>query len=120
MKVEIGERGGFKLVRTTETIGEAELVLDLSVGGEVCEAPTRTSIVIAPNRHAEHPVGAFINHSCDPSCAVLGQHLVTLFELPAGTEITFVYTENEGPLASPFTCQDCGEMVVGPPAPCKR
>ena len=69
MKVEIGERGGFKLVRTTEKIGEGELVLDLSVGGEVCEPPTRTSIVIAPNGGRTHrasplsvafPVGTLI------------------------------------------------------------
>ncbi|MDB4278933.1 SET domain-containing protein-lysine N-methyltransferase [Deltaproteobacteria bacterium] len=119
MKVEIHDQGEFRLVRTTQPILEGGLVLDLSAS-VMGDYPTRTSIVVGLGKHAEHPIGSFVNHSCEPSCAVLGEFIIALDNLPVGTEVTFDYMENEGPLASPFTCHDCGKRVDGPPAPCRR
>ena len=119
MKVETHERGQFKLVRTTESIAEGDLVLDLS-DSSIRDTPTQTSIRIGHGRHAEHPVGQFVNHSCEPTCAVMGKYIVALAELPVGTEVTFNYTENEDALASPFSCLECGQTVRGSPAPCKK
>jgi hypothetical protein len=119
MKVEVHEQDGFKSVRTTETITEGGLVLDLSAS-VLGDYPTRTSIVIGLGKHAEHPIGSFVNHSCEPSCAVLGEFIIALDNLAVGTEVTFDYAENEGPLAAPFTCHACGKWVDGPPAPCRR
>jgi hypothetical protein len=116
--VEVYEKEGTKGVRTTAPVDEGEMVLDLS-SSNASDYPTRTSIVIGLGQHAEHPIGSFVNHSCDPSCVVMGQHLVALFNLPVGLEVTFDYTENEGPLASPFNCLDCGKLLTGPPAPCR-
>ena len=119
MKVEVHEQDGFRMVRTVEPIPEGGLVLDLS-DGVVHPTPSRTSIRVGPDMHTEHPIGAFVNHSCEPTCVVFQRAIIALVELPPGTEITFDYTESEGPLASPFTCIKCGERVSGAPAPCKK
>jgi hypothetical protein len=118
MRVEVHENDGFKLVRTMVPIHAGDVVMRLS-RARVRSTPTRTSICIGPYLHAEDPVGSFINHSCNPSCKVDGSEIVALFNLPAGMEVTFDYTENEGPLASPFTCLDCGKLLTGSPSPCK-
>jgi hypothetical protein len=119
MRIELHEQDGFKSIRTTELIAAGDLVLDLS-DGDVQPTPTRTSIRVGAQLHAEHAVGRFINHSCKPSCVVKGDRILALWDLPAGTEVTFDYSDNEGPLASPFACINCGEMMTGSPPPCRK
>lgn len=111
---------GFKLVRTTRDVHLGEVVLDLGQGGTVTPTPTRTSIRLSQSRHVEHPVGSCINHSCDPTCEIIGPYIISLRYLPKGTEVTFNYTlYEESPLANPFTCASCGLLLTGSPAPCK-
>ena len=119
MKVEVHELNGFKLIRTTEAIPAGEMVLDLS-DSRNSMFPTRTSIRVGFDQHAEHPLGRYVNHSCEPSCVVMGRHIVALTDLPPGTEVTFDYTENEGVLYSPFLCLKCGKQITGPPPPCQE
>lgn len=119
MKVEAHERDGFKLVRTTEPVSAGEVVLRMS-SLDIREVSTRTSIRVGPRQHVEDPVGAFINHSCSPTCKVDGLEIIALSNLPAGAEITFDYSANEGSLASPFTCLECGQLLHGAPAPCRK
>jgi hypothetical protein len=119
MKVETYEQDGFKLVRTLEPIAAGDMVMRLSLDG-ARSTPTRTSIRVGPGVHAEDLVGSCINHSCTPSCAVMGEYLVALFDLPAGAEVTFDYTENEEALAAPFICLECGVLVTGAPRPCQK
>ena len=120
MRVEVIEdNDGFKSVRTREPVAAGDLVMLLNVT-DVRTSPTRTSIRIGPRRHVEDEVGACVNHSCNPTCAVMGEHIVALVDMPAGTEVTFDYADNEeATLASPFTCLDCGAWVKGGPAPCR-
>ena len=113
------DESGFKLVRLTRALQKGEIAL-LLTDAEMVSTPTRTSIQVGPGRHAEHPTGACINHSCSPTCEILGPFVITLRDLPVGTEVTFDYTKNEGVLASPFTCHACGQDLTGEgPAPCK-
>ena len=43
--------------------------LILSLGEPTLDRPTRTSIH-TNNKHVEHPLGAYINHHCEPSSFV--------------------------------------------------
>lgn len=119
MRVEVHERDGFKLVRTTEPVAAGAVVLRLSML-DIRDVSTRTSIRVGPNQHVEDPVGSYVNHSCTPTCEVDGLDIVALYDLPRGAEVTFDYSENEGPLASPFTCLECGQLLHGAPAPCRN
>ena len=109
---------GFKSVRLTQALKKGEIALFLT-DAVMVSRPSRTSIRVGPGRHAEHPVGSCVNHSCTPTCEVLGPFLVALQDLPEGSEVTFDYSKNEDVLASPFTCHKCGmEVKGGEPAPC--
>ncbi len=90
-----------------DTATRGTTVLDLSNGTPV-SSPTRTSI-FAGGQHIEHREGAYVNHSCTPSCAVIGLELVALRDLAPGDAVTFNYLRSEvGELASPFCCFECG------------
>ena len=119
MDIEIYKKGEFWLVQTADSIVAGEVVLRLS-DSVFRDSPSRTSIRIGEGRHAEHPVGIFINHSCQPSCQVVGDEIVALSDLASGDEITFDYTANEETLASPFTCLECGKQLTGSPPPCRN
>jgi hypothetical protein len=119
MKVEIYETGGFKLVRAAQPIGAGEVVLRLS-NSTFLDSPSRESIRVGLGLHADHPVGQFVNHSCQPSCHVVVDEIRALSDLAAGDEITFDYTNNEEALASPFTCLECGKQLTGSPPPCRN
>ena len=83
--------------------------------GPLLDYPTRTSIQVGKNKHIEDKLGAFINHSCQPSAVVdwQGHALISLRDLMPGEEITFDYSQNETELASPFTCGCCGRKMLG-------
>lgn len=82
--------------------------------------PSRTSIRVQ-NLHVEDNVGRYINHSCQPSCKIDGFNIVALKDLQPNDEITFDYTTNEkSPLANPFTCLNCGQLITGHPPPCRQ
>ena len=76
-------------------------------------APTRTSIRVGPGLHAEDSEGKHVNHSCRPTAHVLRRTLVATRAIAPGEEITFDYLANEGALAAPFECGDCGVWLDG-------
>ena len=117
--VYIKEEGGSYGVYARGHIEAGEVALELSPSAPHLDKPTRTSIRVG-NRHVEDSVGAYINHSCDPSCLVAGRRIVAVRPIHQHEEITFNYLEHEGELASPFYCSVCCEEVTGRGGPpCK-
>jgi hypothetical protein len=85
----------------------------LYLNGEVVGLPTRTSIQIGEGKHIEDKIGAFINHSCYPSCKIEGHRVVAGKEISTSDQITFDYSQNETILASPFICSCCNKLISG-------
>lgn len=100
--------------------------LVLEFDGAVRPVPARFSVQVGLDEHV-HPdddaVAAqdrtrfqwrFLNHSCAPTCRVVGRRLVALRDLAAGEELTFDYNATEWSMAEPFTCAcgACGGSVV--------
>ena len=79
----------------------------------VSSEPTRTSVEVGPDRHAEDSTGRFINHACSPSCVIRDNYVVAVRNIYSGDEITFDYAENETRMASPFLCDCCGKIIKG-------
>ena len=80
---------------------------------DIIPSPTRTSIQISENIHAEDDIGKYINHACDPTCEIQGHSVVALRNLSAGEEVTFDYSKNETYMANPFICKCCGKLIRG-------
>lgn len=59
--------------------------------------------------HAEQSAWAFINHACEPNCAIdfATWELASLRPIRAGEEITYNDLSTEWDMASPFSC-GCG------------
>lgn len=107
-----------------EPVAQGGVVLELD--GAVTSTPARYSVQvgIAEHVHPDDDVVAmqdrsrfqwrFLNHSCAPTCRVVGRTLVALRELQAGEELTFDYNATEWSMAEPFscTCGVCGGAVV--------
>jgi hypothetical protein len=88
-----------------------------TLSGDLVKEPTRTSIQIG-KEHIEDPVGAYVNHSCSPSCKVSqvsngSWALIALQYLSKGDWITFDYRVNETKMASPFICHCCNVWIRG-------
>tara|TARA_Y100000034_G_C6851291_1_gene386243 strand:+ start:385 stop:759 length:375 start_codon:yes stop_codon:yes gene_type:complete len=85
----------------------------LYLNGEVTGSPSRTSIQIGEGKHIEDKIGAFINHSCYPSCKIEGPRVVADKNISPSDQITFDYSKNETILASPFICSCCNKLISG-------
>tara|TARA_Y100000310_G_C20525782_1_gene735954 strand:+ start:681 stop:1055 length:375 start_codon:yes stop_codon:yes gene_type:complete len=102
-----GQSGVF----SKESFAPGDTILYLN--GEVVGFPSRTSIQIGENKHIEDKIGAFVNHSCYPSCKIEGNRVVADKEISPSDEITFDYSKNETTLASPFICSCCNKLISG-------
>ena len=102
----------FKGVFSSRYFREGSVVHTLSLES-VSSSPTRTSIEIGTDRHAEDITGRFINHACNPSCMIQDNYVVAIKNIYSGDEITFDYSENETHMASPFLCDCCGKLIKG-------
>ena len=94
--------------------------------GEVRPDPARYSVQVGINEHVHPDADAvakhdltrfrwrFLNHSCAPTCRVVGLGLVALRDLAAGEELTFDYNATEWSMAEPFhcVCGICGGSIV--------
>tara|TARA_R100000808_G_C2084293_1_gene107027 strand:- start:413 stop:787 length:375 start_codon:yes stop_codon:yes gene_type:complete len=90
-----------------------DIIINLASHGKQISEPTRTSIQVSEHVHVEDFYGAFVNHSCDPSCRVSGYHIIALRDLEVGDQITFNYNKNETKLAAPFLCDCCSKLIEG-------
>lgn len=102
--------GGFYSVHVNEKCVKGEVVHTLSDKIKL-HKPTRTSLQISEDLHVEDDMGRYINHSCDPTCEIIGYDIVVIRDIPAYYEITFNYKENETKLSSPFKCDVCGVLI---------
>lgn len=102
-----GQSGVF--ARKPFNSGDTVLCLD----GPTLEFPTRTSIQVSQRKHIEDKIGAFINHSCNPTCRVEEYRIVAIKDIEADDQITFNYSENETIMASPFICACCNKLING-------
>lgn len=61
--------------------------------------------------HLYHPIGRYINHSCEPNSSVdvLNRHIIALNHIHSGDEITFNYLTSERVITAPFDCR-CGSI----------
>jgi hypothetical protein len=93
----------------------------LSLTGEVVEHPDRFTIQIGEGRHLrpEGHAWAYLNHACDPTCAVDVPRMavVALRPIPGGEELTFNYLTTEWRMAAPFPCgcrsKECLGLIAG-------
>lgn len=65
--------------------------------------------------HYTHPIGKYVNHSCEPNAEFLGKVLVTNKDIHNRQAITFDYHTTESEISNPFKCNcksvDCrGEI----------
>ena len=104
--------GSMKGVFANRSFQAGNVVWDLS-NGETIMHPTRTSIQVMGDVHVEDPRGAFVNHSCRPTCVVDGWNIVAIKDIAGSDEITFDYSQNEDMMASPFVCRCCGRLING-------
>ncbi|WP_053337311.1 SET domain-containing protein-lysine N-methyltransferase [Microscilla marina] len=109
--MNIINNNGFKGLFTSKSHKKGEVVMVLT--GDILPYPTRTSIQIGESKHIEDKLGQYVNHDCQPSVEVKGNHLVALRDLNETEEVTFNYNVSETDMSSPFTCHCCGKLING-------
>lgn len=108
-RVAIRSDSGISHVVSLVPIGPDEVVVHYR--GAIVSAPAMYTLQIDEHRHLG-PSGTaadFVNHSCEPNCAIDFDRLclVALRPISPGEEITFNYLTTEWELAAPFECR-CG------------
>lgn len=103
----------FKTLKADRTFGRDEVLIDLQQA-ETHDAPNYATIDLH-NRHVLHPIGRYINHSCEPTSYIdlARQAVVALREIQPGEEITFDYLSTERQIVSPFDCHCGSQRCVG-------
>ncbi len=108
--------GEFHLVSLT-AIPTGTLLFDI-VGTET-NTPSRHSVQVGPNTHlvvdADIDTEAhldsfrwqFMNHHCQPNCALKGRSVVSVRNIAPYEEISFNYNTTEFEMSVPFECR-CG------------
>ena len=107
---------GFRTLVSTVYVMRGTEVLTLD--GPVLPRPTRTSIQIGDEGHIEDKHGAFVNHSCNPTCKVEkgadGKWcLIAARDMIPGEWITFDYNQSETEMNTPFRCGSCDRLIAG-------
>ena len=113
-KVEVRKiKDSFSGLFSKQYIQKGALIL--SLGEPTLDRPTRTSIQIH-NKHVEHPLGAYINHNCEPSSFVGSDdsQILALKDIQPNEEITIDYMQTESKMAESFYCNCCkGKLISG-------
>lgn len=109
----INKENNFKdlIYSGAKRLEQGEVVLTLT--GEISDVPRRETIQIGPSKHILDKFGRFTNHSCHPSCKVIGNKLISVKEINYGDSITFDYNETEDILSAPFRCDCCKKLIIG-------
>jgi hypothetical protein len=103
----------YKVLKAGITFVQGELILDLSSAVEVPD-PDYISIDLG-NCHVHHPVGRYLNHSCEPNAYIdkKKKQVVAEKTIEPGDEITFNYLVNERQIVAPFDCRCASPNCVG-------
>jgi len=103
---------GNKSLFTNKSFEPGDKVFELD--GEITPEPTQHSIQVAEG-HLTDPQASFMNHSCDPSCEIIGRDVFAKKKLPG--ELTFDYETTEDRLRFPFFCTrgepNCRGKIIG-------
>ena len=108
--VEVSLKNNMKGVFVLVDCEPGRVIRELSMNN-TSQLPTRTSIHVGNSVHVEDPVGIYINHSCNPTCKVVGAQVISIVSLSKGDEVTFDYLQNEVSIAAPFVCGCCGKTI---------
>jgi hypothetical protein len=109
---KVVDNNGFKdLTYQGDIIKKDNLIFKLK--GLIKNTPTRTSIQIGKNIHIEDNIGAFMNHSCNPSCYIKDSSVYANKDIQNGESLTFDYNLNETSMSHPFICNCCGKLIKG-------
>jgi len=108
--------GAFSVIALSPiSLGETILLIE----GRTINHPSMYSVQVGDEQHVELPPNTtggddldtrlwqYLNHSCDPSAAIVDRALIALRPMTRGDAITFDYNTTEYDIASPFTCA-CG------------
>jgi len=107
------KNSSFKILKAGKTFLVGELILDLASAKEV-PAPDYLSIDLG-DCHVHHPVGRYLNHSCEPNAYIDTQkkQVVAGKNIELGDEITFNYLLTERQIVAPFDCLCASTNCVG-------
>lgn len=97
----------FYMLKAKKDFYVGETILDLN-DAETFFKPNYTTIDLLDN-HVYHPLGRYINHSCNPNCYVdiKNKKIVAQKIINKNDEITFDYLSTEREIVAPFDC-NCG------------
>lgn len=93
------------VIQTQITAGKS--LIDLKQGGSF--RPRDKYTIQIHDGHIYHPLGKYINHSCEPNSFVNQEtaNIITLKELVHNDHITIDYYQSESIISVPFDCS-CG------------
>ncbi len=121
-RVGVARRGGTHRVIAIEPIQTGTVILHIH--GIFVDEPSKYSIQVDHDLHVlVDPLNAsspdpdlhawqYLNHSCNPSGALVGLSLVALRPIAQWEEVTFDYNTTEYQMATPFACR-CGACDGG-------
>jgi SET domain-containing protein len=106
-------------VFVVEAISAGEVLM--AIAEVFVEQRAQHTIQIDEHRHqaGTGEIDDYLNHSCDPNCALIFDRLelVALRPLAAGEELSFNYLSSEWDMAAPFRCgcgaADCMRSIAG-------
>ncbi len=103
----------YRTLRAGKIFSVGDTVLDL-LNAEERPAPDYSTIDLG-DKHVYHPIGRYINHSCDPNTYVdaIQKKITALKIINIGDDITFDYLATERQIVAPFDCNCASDNCVG-------
>jgi hypothetical protein len=103
----------FKVLRAKKLFSEGDMIIDFKMAEE-CSEPDYMSIDLG-SKHVYHPMGRYINHSCEPNAYIdtQKQKLIASKCINPNEEITFNYLVSEREITAPFDCNCSSENCAG-------
>jgi len=102
----------FNALIAKKIFAEGSTLIDLS-DAKIVSAPDYMSIDLG-DKHVYHPIGRYINHSCEPNAYIEAQQqkLIALKAIDINDEITFNYLISERKITAPFDCSCRSDKCV--------
>jgi hypothetical protein len=103
----------FKKLKSVKTFTAGDVLMDFS-SAQILPEPDYTSIDLH-DCHIYHPIGRYINHSCEPTTYVDTKlkQLIANLDIKPDDEITFNYLSSERKIILPFDCVCLSPRCIG-------
>ena len=103
----------FKVLRASESFSEGDILIDITTAEERSESDYMT--IDLGSKHVYHPIGRYINHSCEPNAYIDAQRqqLIASKSINPNDDITFNYLVSESKITAPFNCDCASKNCVG-------